>query len=139
MTEQMRPATPTGDPTASATPMPVASPVGAVAPAYGAVPMAYGGPAPVLGRVRSTGVCMLLAVVTLGIYTLVWFFKTHDEMKRHTGHGLGGGLALLLAFVVGIVMPYVTSSEVGSLYERVGMRKPVSGATGLWYFPGCFC
>jgi hypothetical protein len=24
-----------------------------------------------------------------------WFYKTHDEMKRHTGDGLGGGIALL--------------------------------------------
>jgi hypothetical protein len=90
------------------------------------------------GKIRGTGMCILLTVVTFGIYSLVWFYSTHDEMKRHTGHGLGGGLALLLAFLVGIVMPYITSSEVGVLYERAGQRKPVSGATGLWYFPGMF-
>ena len=88
------------------------------------------------GKVRGTGMCILLTVVTFGIYSLVWFYSTHDEMKRHTGNGLGGGLALVLAFFVGIVMPYITSSEVGALYERAGRPKPVSGATGLWYFPG---
>lgn len=107
------------------------SPVGSavtVAPSHAAIE----------GKIRGTGVCILLAFVTFGIYTLVWFYKTHDEMKRHTGQGLGGGLALLLAWFVGIVMPYINSSEVGALYERAGQRKPVSGVTGLWYFPGIF-
>jgi len=91
-----------------------------------------------VGKIRSTGVCMLLAIVTLGIYPLVWYYKTHEEMKRHNGDGLGGGLALVLAILIGIVMPYITASEVGGLYRRAGQRPPVSGTTGLWYFPGIF-
>ncbi|MGI8433986.1 MAG: hypothetical protein ACR2LE_04530 [Nocardioidaceae bacterium] len=47
-------------------------------------------------------------------------------------------MALLLALFVGIVMPFITSSEVGDLYARRGQEKPVSGSTGLWYFPGIF-
>ena len=89
-----------------------------------------------IGKVRSTGVCMLLMVVTLGIYALVWYYQTHEEMKRHSGQGLGGGIALLLAFFFGIAMPFITSAEVGALYERRGQAKPVSGTTGLWSFPG---
>jgi hypothetical protein len=93
---------------------------------------------PSLGKIRSTGLCILLAIVTLGFYSLYWYFSVHDEMKRHSRNGLGGGIALLLAFFVGFVMPYITSSEVGQLYEARGQRRPVSGATGLWYFPGAF-
>ena len=48
------------------------------------------------------------------------------------------GIAFLLAFFVGIVMPYLTSNEVGDLYSRAGQRPPVTWATGLWYFPGIF-
>jgi hypothetical protein len=59
-------------------------------------------------------------------------------MKRHSGQGIDGGIALILTIFVGFVMPYITSSEVGGLYERRGQVKPVSGATGLWYFPGMF-
>lgn len=107
---------------------------------YAPVPMPYPGGAVVpylpVGKIRSTGVCILLAVVTLGIYVYVWYFMVHDEMQRHTGRGIGGGVALLLAFFVGIVMPFLSSSEVGGLYEARGERKPVGGATGLWYFPG---
>jgi hypothetical protein len=94
-----------------------------------------GGPAPI-GKVRSTGICILLAIVTLGIYQYVWFFKVHSEMKRHTGQGLGGGVALVLTIFVSIAMPYITSSEVGGLYSRRGQQPPVTGLTGLWYFPG---
>jgi hypothetical protein len=119
-----------------------AAPTAAAAPAYAApaTPAAYGqqaGGAPI-GKVRSTGTCILLAIVTLGIYTWVWYFKTHEEMKRHSGQGIGGGIALVLALFVSIVMPYITSAEVGGLYERRGQEKPVSGATGLWNFPGAF-
>ncbi|SEO37842.1 DUF4234 domain-containing protein [Trujillonella endophytica] len=91
-----------------------------------------------IGKVRSTGTCILLCIVTLGIYSLVWFFQVHEEMKRHTGNGLGGGLALVIAVVFGIASPYITSGEVGNMYERAGRPKPVSGSTGLWYFPGIF-
>ncbi len=91
-----------------------------------------------IGRVRGTGVAILLCVVTLGIYSLVWYYSVHEEMKRHTGNGLGGGLGLVLAIFVGFVSPFVVSSEVGNLYERMGWAKPVSGTTGLWYLPGVF-
>lgn len=80
---------------------------------------------------------MLLFVVTFGIYGLYWNYVVHDEMRRHKGQGLGGGLALVLSFFNTIVMPYLTSQEVGEMYERRGQHRPVSGATGLWYFPGC--
>ncbi|MGZ4451144.1 MAG: DUF4234 domain-containing protein [Nocardioides sp.] len=126
----------------------------AAAPAYGAPsygPPATTGPSAMApagamgagalgapGKVRGTGACIALAIVTFGIYSIVWFYKTHEEMKRHSGQGIGGVLALVLALFVGIVMPYITSNEVGGLYERAGRQKPVSATTGLWYFPGAF-
>jgi len=85
-----------------------------------------------VGKVRETGTCVLLMIVTLGIYGYIWYFKTHDEMKRHSGEGIGGGIALLLAILVGIVMPFLSSNEVGRLYERRGQKPPVSALTGLW-------
>jgi hypothetical protein len=85
-----------------------------------------------LGKVRDTGTCVLLTIVTLGFYTWYWFYKTHDEMKQHSGTGIGGGVALILAILVGIVMPFLSSNEVGGLYERRGQARPVSAVTGLW-------
>ena len=86
-----------------------------------------------IGTIRSTGTCILLTIVTLGIYSWYWYYQTHEEMKRHSGTGIGGGIALVLAIFVGVAMPFVTSNEVGGLYERRGQAKPVSAATGLWF------
>ena len=102
---------------------------GGVTPAPPGMPPAVSAP---IGKVRSTGGCIALTIVTLGFYTLYWYFKTHDEMKRHSGTGLGGGIALILALFVGVVMPFLTSNEVGGLYERRGQARPVSAVTGLW-------
>jgi hypothetical protein len=102
-------------------------------------PPTYAAPAVQLGpvgKVRGTGTCILLAIVTLGIYSLFWYYNTHEEMKRHSGRGLGGLVAFLLAFFIGIASPYISSNEVGDLYAAAGREKPVSAATGLWYFPG---
>jgi hypothetical protein len=91
-----------------------------------------------VGTVRSTGTCILLTIVTLGFYTWFWYYSTSEEMKRHSGQGLGGVVSLLLAIFIGVANPFITSSEVGGLYERQGRPKPVSGVTGLWYIPGIF-
>jgi hypothetical protein len=104
---------------------PPATYAGAYPPAQGG----YGG----VGRIRGTGVSVLLFIVTLGIYGLFWYYAVHDEMKRHkNGQGLGGGLALVLAIFVGFVMPFITADEVGKLYEARGQQQPVSAITGLW-------
>jgi hypothetical protein len=133
----------------SAQPTPPSDPYQATTPPAGGEPAPYGSAPPAayaappgtgpIGKIRPTGLSILLYFVTLGIYGLFWYYAVHDEMKRHkTGDGLGGVLALVLAFFIGIVMPYITSSEVGDLYERRGQPKPVSGLTGLWVFPGIF-
>ena len=110
---------------------PASPPLTPEAPAAGAVlPVATATGA--VGQIRSTGTCILLMIVTLGIYGFYWYFKTHEEMKRHSGQGIGGGIALVLAIFVGIVMPFLNSNEVGHLYERRGEKPPVTALTGLW-------
>ncbi len=89
---------------------------------------AYGPP----GQIRPTGRSFLLFVVTLGIYSYVYNYKVHDEIKRHSGLGLGGGIALLLTFVANVAMPFLTPNEVGGLSSRRGEKAPVRGWTGLW-------
>jgi hypothetical protein len=93
----------------------------------------YPGALAPIGQVRGTGACIGLTVVTLGFYTWYWYYKTHEEMKRHTGEGIGGPIALVLAIVVSIVMPFLNSHEVGRLYERRGQKPPVTALTGLWF------
>jgi len=89
-----------------------------------------------VGRVRNTWAVMGLSIITLGIYSLVYYYLTHEEMKKHTGEGLGGGIALLISFFVGFVSPFLLSHEVGNLYARHGRPQPVTALTGLWVIPG---
>jgi Domain of unknown function (DUF4234) len=108
----------------------VPAPAAPAAPVAGFQPVPSTGP---IGEVRSTGTCVLLTIVTLGFYTWYWYYKTHDEMKRHSGDGVGGPIALILAIFVSIVNPFLSSSEVGKLYQRDGRQAPVSATTGLWF------
>lgn len=114
-------------PAADATPEVAPAPAAPAATAYAA-----GNPA-ALGKIRGTGACVLLTIVTLGFYTWYWYFKTSEEMKEHSGEGVGGGIALVLAIFVGFVMPFVSSNEVGKLYQRRGQQAPVTAMTGLWF------
>ena len=85
-----------------------------------------------LGQPRGVGFVILVSLVTLGIYFLYWTYKTFEEMKQHTGDGLGGVIGLVIALVVGIVNSFVIPSEVGAMYKGDGREAPVSGITGLW-------
>ena len=91
-----------------------------------------------LGTMRPTGMTMLLFFVTLGIWGFVYYFQSQEEMKRHSGEGVGGVLALVIAVIFGIVSPFILSHEVGRLYERRGQTPPVTALTALWFFPGMF-
>ena len=99
----------------------------------------YAQPQGPIGQIRPTGLTILLFFVTLGIWGFVYYYQIHEEMKRHTGEGLGGVLALVVAIIFAASSsPYLLSHEVGRLYERRGQAKPVSAITGLWFFPGIF-
>jgi len=88
-----------------------------------------------LGQPRGIGFGILLFIITLGIYGLYWVYKTTEEMKQHTGEGIGGVLGLVVWIVVGAVMAFVIPSEIGNMYKKDGRQPPMSGWTGLWLFP----
>jgi hypothetical protein len=87
------------------------------------------------GHRRGVGLGILLFVITLGFYGWYWSFKTHEEMKQHTGEGLGGVLGLVIWILISPVSAFVIPSEVGKMYKRAGQTPPVTGWTGLWLFP----
>lgn len=90
------------------------------------------GPTGALGKPRGIGVSILLAIVTLGIYTFVWTWKTHAEIKNHSGIGVGGPLGFVIFFVVSPVTYFLLPSEVGQMVSRSGQPSRVKGITGLW-------
>jgi hypothetical protein len=88
-----------------------------------------------LGRPRGIGFGILIFIVTLGFYSWYWAYKTEEEMKLHTGEGLGGVLGLVIWIVLHPVMAFVIPSEIGKMYKKDGQEPPMSGWTGLWLFP----
>ena len=86
-----------------------------------------------VGQPRGIGFGILLFIVTLGFYGWYWVFKTEEEMKQHTGDGIGGVLGLVIWILLGIVSIFIIPSEVRYMYEDLdGETSPVRGITGLW-------
>jgi hypothetical protein len=86
------------------------------------------------GNTRSIPLSILWAVLTLGIYTFIWTYKTHDEIKRYSGNGVGGVLGLVIYILISPVTFFVVPSEVRHMYEDLdGGHSPVRGIYGLWF------
>ena len=103
-----------------------------IAPQPSAVPATSGTGRGPLGQPRGIFFVIAITIVTLGIYHLYWVYKVYDEMKQHTGEGLGGVIGLVIALVIGIVNYFVIPSEVGKMYRGDGREAPMTGWTGLW-------
>jgi hypothetical protein len=85
-----------------------------------------------VGVRRNVVVVIVLSIATLGIYSLIWQYKSFKEMKAFSGDGIGGGIGLVLAIFVGIVNVFLLPNEVGDLYAKGGQPRPVSALTGFW-------
>jgi len=85
-----------------------------------------------LGQPRGIGFAILIAIVTLGIYTLYWVFKTQDEVKEHSGIGVGGVLGLVIYILISPVTWFLIPSDIGKMFKADGREAPFTGWTGLW-------
>ncbi len=88
-----------------------------------------------VGQQRGIGFGILLFILTLGFYGWYWVYKTEEEMKQHTGDGIGGVLGLVIWILLSPVMGFVIPSEIQNMYAKDGKHPPVTGWTGLWLFP----
>jgi hypothetical protein len=98
------------------------------------LPAAQTGPSGPVGSPRGVLFVIVLSIVTLGIYHLYWYYKSFEELKRHTGNGIGGILGLLIAIVFTPIDWFVLPSEIGSMYRGGGRHASMTGWTGLWMF-----
>ncbi len=85
-----------------------------------------------LGKPRGIGFAILMFIITLSIYSYYWVFKTQDEVKEHSGVGVGGVLGLVIYIVVQPVTWFLIPSEVGKMHKADGRVAPFTGWTGLW-------
>jgi hypothetical protein len=65
-----------------------------------------------IGETRSIGLSILWFILTIGIYGLYWTYKTHEEIKRYSGNGIGGVIGLVIYILISPVTFFVVPSEV---------------------------
>lgn len=90
---------------------------------------ASGGP---LGKRESIGLQVLWSVLTFGLYGIYWAYKSHEEIKVHTGEGVGGVVGAVIYFFVGVVTLFLLPIEIEKMYKRDGRPSPVSAVTAFW-------
>ena len=66
-------------------------------------------------------------IVTFGVYSFYWVYKTQEEMKQRAGEGLGGVLGLVVWLLVNPVTAFVIPSEIGKMYKKGGQEPPFTG------------
>ncbi len=76
-----------------------------------------------LGQPRGIGFGILMYIITLSFYSVYWAFKTFEELKQHTGEGIGGVFGLVVRIVViSPVSLFLAPSEIGKMYRRTARR-----------------
>ena len=144
-----RPVGATALPTPSITPQPIpprfSSPATPVLAPYPGAVTATSPPSPVaapagyatagrpIGKIRSVWKTFVLIIVTLGIYGLYWWYKNYSEMSAYSGHGVTGGIGLLLGIFGGPTNAFMMPTEIGHLFASEGMAPPVTTSTGFWF------
>ena len=87
-------------------------------------------------KLRHPWAVFLLVLVTLGIYYLVWYYKTNRELAEY-GVGDSPGLSLLAVTLGGllVVPPFVSEwryyRRIGEAQARAGMEHRISHVTGF--------
>lgn len=91
-----------------------------------------GPPTGPIGQQRKTWKVIVLTIITFGVYGAYWAYRNHEDIKLHTGEGIGGGLGVLIYVVAGFVTLFLLPIEIKKMYERDGRESPVSAATAVW-------
>ena len=88
-------------------------------------------------KIRRPWGVFFLAIVTLGIYYFVWYYKVNRELRDAAGIEVSPGVAVL-AVTLGaflIVPPFVsmyrTFGRIRTAQQQVGLADPASPGIGL--------
>ena len=85
-----------------------------------------------IGKQRPIGKQIVLAIVTFGLYGVYWAYINHEEIKQHSGDGVGGVIGAVVYVIAGIVTLFLLPIEIKKMYEKDGRSSPVGPATAFW-------
>jgi hypothetical protein len=86
-----------------------------------------------LGRRENIWLLVLWSVLTLGLYGIYWVYKSQEEIKVHTGEGVGGVVGAVIYVFVGVITLFLLPIEIQRMYQRDGRQSPVSAVTAFWF------
>lgn len=87
-----------------------------------------------VGRSRNPITTAVLALVTLGIYPIYWWYVTFRDLYEYrSGRGLTPAIALLLAIFFSIPLPFILCSQVEEAQRESGLAPNISITTAFWY------
>jgi len=86
-----------------------------------------------IGKPRSVGLTILVAILTLGIWTWVWSYLNGEELKNYRREGLGGLAYLLLTLFIYPVTMFLMANEVEKMYVEAGEQPRITTLWGLWF------
>ncbi len=85
---------------------------------------------------RNIAVCIILSIVTCGIYGLYWFVCLSDDTNRISGdaYGTSGGMALVLTIITCNIYGIYWAYKQGEKIDRAKMNRGLpSGNNGVLY------
>jgi uncharacterized protein DUF4234 len=88
-------------------------------------------------KIRRPWGAFLLAVITLGIYYLVWYYKTNRELRDVAGIDVSPGIAVLAISLGSLVLipPLVSTwrffKRIRRAQDAAGVNHPISHVTGF--------
>ena len=90
-----------------------------------------------IGKIRNPVLVIIYSIITLGIYSLIYYYKLFKEMYNWRGQGWSGGLFLLFTFlppISGLALPWLLPAYIGRMYAEDNQEKPITGLAGFWVF-----
>ena len=76
---------------------------------------------------RSIATCIILSIVTIGIYSLYWMYKLHEEVHAVSGEqpSCSGGMLILLTIVTfgiyGLYWCYKQGERIDKIHQMRGI------------------
>ncbi len=86
-----------------------------------------------IGKPRSVGLTILVAIVTFGIWTWVWSYMNGEELKNYRRNGLGGVAYLLFTIFFFPITMFLMANEVENLYLDASEQPRITTLWGLWF------
>jgi len=91
-----------------------------------------GPPTGPIGPQRDITTQVLLSIATLGLYGVHWAYQSHEDIRRRTDDGIGGGLGVVVYLFAQFVTWFLLPIEIQRMYEREGRESPVRASTAVW-------